>query len=111
MPLGNLVSYDLASSAPLIQHYNLFHSASITGNAAEGYSSGEAIAASASFIFGMIPLVFASGAGANSRVAIGWTVIGGMLAVTLFAIFIVPLMYSTITRWAYSEEELAAFRE
>ena len=246
VPLGSLISYDLSQAAPLISHYNLFRSASITGNASEGFSSGEVVTAlreeadklprgygyefsgltreqvksgnttlyifgisilfafliltalfeswtvpfavlmaaplgvfgsiftlwllgdtdnnvyaqiglitviglaaknailivdyakrnieengqdildatleaskqrlrpilmtSASFIFGMIPLVFSSGAGANSRLTIGWTVIGGMLAVTALAIFFVPVLYSQITKLAYSEEELETLK-
>ena len=65
---------------------------------------------SATFIFGMIPLVFASGAGAESRQTIGWVVIGGMLAVTYVAILFVPFLYYYITRGAYSEQEREALR-
>jgi len=232
VPLGNVVDYELSSSAPLISHYNLFRSADITGNPASGYSSGMAIQAlkeeaeklpvgygyefsglsreqvksgnetlyifgfsitfafliltllyeswtlpfavlmaaplgifgamltlyafpminnnvyaqiglitiiglaaknailiveyakkrfedgmdlkeatltaarlrlrpilmtSASFIFGMIPLALATGAGANARRTIGFTVIGGMIAVTALAIFFVPLLYRQVT--------------
>lgn len=46
-----------------------------------------------SFIFGVIPLVFASGAGAASRQIIGITVMSGMIAATVFGILIVPLSY------------------
>ncbi len=66
---------------------------------------------SATFIFGMIPLALASGAGAASRQTIGWTVIGGMVAVTFLAILFVPVVYATITGWAYSQEELDSYRE
>lgn len=246
VPLSTLVSYELTSSAPLVSHYNLFRSASISGNAAAGFSSGQALAAlreeaaklppdfgfefsglsreqaqsgnttllifgfsivmaflilvalyeswtvpfavlaaapagilgamltlwffgkinnnvyaqiglitiiglaaknailiveyakkrveagqkireatqeaaasrlrpilmtSATFIFGMIPLALASGAGANSRRTIGWVVIGGLLAVTALAIFLVPVLYASITRLAYSKAELEAFRQ
>jgi multidrug efflux pump len=48
------------------------------------------------FILGVLPLVFASGAGANSRHSIGTGVLGGMLAATLLAIFFVPLFYVLI---------------
>ena len=246
VPLSNVVSYELSQSAPLISHYNLFRSATINGEAAEGFSSGEALAAlqeeaenlppgydyefnglsreqaesgattaiifgfsillaflilvflyeswtvpfavliaapvgifgallalylfpdlnnnvyaqiglitviglaaknailivefaknrvesgedireatatasaerlrpilmtSATFVFGMIPLVLASGAGAVSRQTIGWVVIGGMLAVTFLAILFVPAVYASITRLVYSEEELEGFGE
>lgn len=62
---------------------------------------------SLAFILGVLPLVFASGAGAQSRQTIGWTVLGGMLSATLLAIFIVPVLYVLITRLAYGKEKLA----
>ena len=246
VPLSNLISYELGNTAPLISHYNLFRSASITGNAAEGFSSGQVLEVlreeaaklpegygfefsglskeqaesgsttlyifafsillaflilvalyeswtvpfsvlmaaptgifgalltlwilpdidnnvyaqiglitivglaaknailivefaktnvesgmdikeatlsastvrlrpilmtSATFVFGMIPLALASGAGANSRQTIGYVVIGGLVAVTALAIFFVPVLYDRITRLAYSEEELKAFKQ
>jgi multidrug efflux pump subunit AcrB len=48
------------------------------------------------FILGVLPLVIAAGAGAASRRALGTTVFGGMLAATLLAIFIVPVLYVVI---------------
>ena len=45
------------------------------------------------FILGVLPLVFASGAGANSRHSIGYTVFGGMLITTLLGLLIVPSVY------------------
>ncbi|MEZ5361419.1 MAG: efflux RND transporter permease subunit [Bryobacterales bacterium] len=48
------------------------------------------------FILGVLPLAIATGAGAASRRALGTTVFGGMLAATLLAIFIVPVLYSVI---------------
>jgi len=45
------------------------------------------------FIFGTIPLAIASGAGAVARKILGTAVIGGMLAATLLAIFIIPVTY------------------
>jgi HAE1 family hydrophobic/amphiphilic exporter-1 len=61
---------------------------------------------SLAFILGVSPLAFATGAGAQARATIGWTVLGGMLAATMLAIFIVPVLFVTITRIAYSKEEL-----
>ncbi len=243
IPLGNLVSYNVTESASLISHYNMFRSTEINGNAAPGYSSGQAIEAlrevaakvlpagygyefsglsreeinagsstfaifglsllfvflflsalyeswsipfsvlfavpigafgailalvfhpslsdnvyaqiglvaliglaaknailivefakervnngvplvqaataaarlrlrpilmtSLAFILGVSPLAFAAGAGAQARQTIGWTVIGGMLAATLIAIFIVPVLFVVITRIAYGKEKLA----
>jgi HAE1 family hydrophobic/amphiphilic exporter-1/multidrug efflux pump len=50
------------------------------------------------FIFGMVPLVVATGAWASSRQSIGTGVMGGMLAATFLAIFFVPLFYVVIRR-------------
>ncbi len=51
------------------------------------------------FILGVVPLVWASGAGAASRQAIGTVVFGGMLASTLLAIPFVPVFYVVLQRW------------
>jgi len=64
------------------------------------------IMTSMAFILGVLPLVFASGAGAQSRQTIGVTVFGGMLAATSLSIFIVPVLFYTITRFAYGKEKL-----
>ena len=66
---------------------------------------------SLAFIFGVLPLALASGAGAQARKTIGWTVFGGMLAATTLAIFVVPVLYVAITKLAHKlggkkEEEL-----
>ena len=53
---------------------------------------------SLAFIAGVIPLAIATGAGAQSRVAIGTAVIGGMVTATVLAIFYVPLFFLTIMR-------------
>jgi len=64
------------------------------------------IMTSMAFILGVLPLVFASGAGAQSRQTIGFTVLGGMLAATLIGIFIVPVLYVIITKLAYGKKKL-----
>jgi len=64
------------------------------------------IMTSMAFILGVLPLVFASGAGAQSRQTIGFTVLGGMLAATLIGIFIVPVLYVIITKFAYGKKKL-----
>lgn len=66
------------------------------------------IMTSLAFIFGVVPLALAQGAGAVARQTIGWTVIGGMLAATFLAIFIVPVLYVVITRIAYGKKQLEA---
>jgi hydrophobic/amphiphilic exporter-1 (mainly G- bacteria), HAE1 family len=45
------------------------------------------------FILGLLPLVIAVGAGATSRRAVGTPVFGGMLAASVFGIFIIPMLY------------------
>ena len=45
VPLSTIVSYNLAESAPLITHFNLFRTAEINGSTKPGYSSGDAITA------------------------------------------------------------------
>ena len=60
------------------------------------------------FIFGVLPLAIATGAGANSRVAIGTSVIGGMLTAALLAIFFIPLFFVLVRRGV--RDGLAALR-
>jgi multidrug efflux pump len=52
----------------------------------------------AAMVAGLVPLIFASGAGASSRFAIGIVVATGMLVGTLFTLFVLPTMYSFIAR-------------
>jgi HAE1 family hydrophobic/amphiphilic exporter-1 len=59
---------------------------------------------SLAFILGVLPLAFASGAAAESRKTIGWTVFGGMLAATTLAIFVVPVLFALITRISYGKK-------
>lgn len=49
-----------------------------------------------SFVLGVLPLVFASGAGAGSRISLGVTVLFGMLAATIFGTLLVPLFYTLV---------------
>ena len=61
------------------------------------------------FIFGVLPLAIATGAGANSRVAIGTSVIGGMLTAAFLAIFFIPLFFVLVRRGV--RDGLAAVRD
>ena len=45
------------------------------------------------FIFGLLPLVIAEGAGMASRRAVGTPVFAGMIAASAFGIFIIPMLY------------------
>ena len=49
-----------------------------------------------SFILGVMPLIFATGAGAASRVSIGFVVVCGMVAATAIGVFFIPLLYFVI---------------
>jgi multidrug efflux pump len=50
------------------------------------------------FMFGVLPLAISTGAGAQSRIAIGTAVLGGMLTATTLVIFFVPLFYVLVRR-------------
>ena len=62
------------------------------------------IMTSFAFILGVLPLAFASGAAAESRKTIGWTVFGGMLSATTLAIFVVPVLFVLITKISYGKK-------
>lgn len=49
-------------------------------------------------VLGAIPLALASGAGAESRQQIGWVIVGGMSVGTLLTVFVVPVMYTLLSR-------------
>ena len=50
------------------------------------------------FIFGLVPLVIATGAGAATRHAVGTPVFGGMIAASVFGIFLIPLLFIVAER-------------
>jgi HAE1 family hydrophobic/amphiphilic exporter-1 len=60
------------------------------------------------FILGTLPLAIASGAGAVSRRVLGTAVIGGMLAATLLAIFIIPVTYYAVE---FSKDKISGWRK
>jgi HAE1 family hydrophobic/amphiphilic exporter-1 len=64
------------------------------------------IMTSMAFILGVLPLVLATGAGAQARRTIGYTVLGGMFAASTIAIFIVPVLFVVITRLSYGKNRL-----
>src|ERR1019366_5145519 len=55
---------------------------------------------SLAFIFGCLPLWLASGSGAVARKVMGTAVIGGMLAASALAIFLIPVTFYVIEMWA-----------
>jgi multidrug efflux pump len=56
------------------------------------------IMTSLAFVLGVLPLAVSTGAGANSRHAIGTGVVGGMLAATSLGLLLVPVFYVVIRR-------------
>ena len=62
------------------------------------------------FIFGVVPLVVAEGAGAEMRRALGTAVFAGMLGVTLFGIFLTPVFYYVI-QWFGQKKQVTPPRE
>jgi multidrug efflux pump len=50
-------------------------------------------------IFGAVPLALAHGAGAESRAALGWVIVGGMSFATLLSLFVVPVLYLLLARF------------
>jgi len=52
------------------------------------------------FVLGSLPLMFATGAGAASRHSMGTTVVGGMLAITILGVLMVPAFYVAVERLA-----------
>jgi hydrophobic/amphiphilic exporter-1 (mainly G- bacteria), HAE1 family len=60
------------------------------------------------FVLGCVPLWTASGAGSVSRQIMGTTVIGGMLAATCIAIFIVPVLFVTVEKLATKGKGITA---
>jgi multidrug efflux pump len=64
----------------------------------------------AAMVLGAIPLALATGAGAESRQAIGWVIVGGLVVGTLLTLFVIPTIYSVLARSVhkpYLEEDLA----
>ena len=60
---------------------------------------------SVSTILGLIPLAFATGEGANGRIAMGISVVGGMLISTFLTMFIVPAVYTYISTNRINKKE------
>ncbi len=52
----------------------------------------------AAMVFGLVPLLFASGAGAASRFGLGVVIVSGMLVGTLFTLFVLPTVYTLLAR-------------
>src|ERR1700754_569945 len=61
---------------------------------------------SIAFLLGVLPLALAEGASSVARNTIGWTVLGGMIAATSLAIFIVPVRFWVIPNLTYGKKKL-----
>src|SRR6185295_14174766 len=84
----------------------------------QGLSSKEAVIKSAetrlrpilmtsfAFIFGLLPLLFSTGAGALARHSLGTAVIGGMLVSTALNLFVIPVFYVLFVRDAKRGDEI-----
>jgi multidrug efflux pump len=56
-------------------------------------------------VLGAVPLALATGAGAESRQDIGWVIVGGLLVGTLFTLFVIPVVYTYVSRRVYLEAD------
>ena len=52
-----------------------------------------------STVFGGLPLIITSGAGAEARIAVGWVIVGGLGFATVFTLFLTPVFYRLIATW------------
>lgn len=60
-----------------------------------------------STVFGAVPLVLASGAGAESRASIGIVILGGLIFATTLTLFIIPVLYNLLARFAKSSNAVS----
>ena len=65
---------------------------------------------SLAFILGVVPLVFATGAGKAGRVSVGTTVFGGMIAATTLNLIFIPLLYAVVRTLIPGGGKAAALR-
>ncbi|MFH7005167.1 efflux RND transporter permease subunit [Flavobacterium bizetiae] len=88
----------LAKNAILIVEFALLHRLSGRGLVQSALFGAKArlrpiLMTSFAFIFGLIPLMIATGAGALSNRSIGTAAVGGMLIGTLFGVFVIPVLF------------------
>lgn len=98
----------LAKTAILITEYALERRRQGMGIIESAYSAAQArlrpiLMTVLTMIFGMLPLMFASGAGANGNSSLGTGVVGGMLIGTLALLFMVPVLFIT---FEYLQEKI-----
>jgi hydrophobic/amphiphilic exporter-1 (mainly G- bacteria), HAE1 family len=88
VPLSAMVSYKLTENAPLISHYNLFRSTEVNGNAAPGYSSGQALQALEEVAAEVLPAGYGYDFSGLSREEIA----AGNKTITIFSLSIVLVL-------------------
>lgn len=59
-------------------------------------------------VLGAIPLALATGAGSEARRQIGWVIVGGMSIGTIFTLFVVPVVYSLLSRHTHKKKKALA---
>lgn len=97
VPLSALVNYKIVENAPVISHYNLFRSAEVNGNAATGYSSGQAIQALEEVAAEVLPAGYGydfSGLSREEMAAGNSTILIFSLAVIMVALLLAALYES-----------------
>ena len=102
----------LAKTAILLTEYATARRKEGMSLAAAAVSAAKArfrpiIMTSATMVFGMLPLMFASGVGANGNISVGTGTVGGLLAGTLALLFVVPVLFVI---FQYLHEKLAPRR-
>lgn len=88
----------LAKTAILLTEYATARRKEGMGLVASAISAAKArfrpiVMTTATMIFGMLPLMFASGVGANGNISVGVGTVGGLLFGTLALLFIVPILF------------------
>ena len=63
---------------------------------------------SIAFILGILPLAFAHGDGAQSRISLGTAVLGGMIVSTVMNLAIVPVLYVIVVNWSERRKKKTA---
>jgi len=62
-------------------------------------------------VLGAVPLALATGAGAESRQDIGWVIVGGLLVGTLFTLFVIPVVYTYVSKRVFMEADDEAMHD
>ena len=93
----------LAKTAILLTEYATEHRRKGAGIAVAALSAAKArlrpiLMASLTMVFGMLPMMFASGVGANGNISIGVGTVGGMLVGTVALLFVVPVLFVVFQR-------------